>query len=195
MMNDKKGMRSDKYQWIILEVPIDMFAISETVDLDGQLHNLKYSPRFLELNDQAFSRIYEIAKQVLTPRQFVIINMFMKGMTQMEIAKQLGCNQSSITKSLNGNADYKNNNGKKHYGGTNKKMKKYILQDPVLKQIMGEMRVCDDMLWKIRNPNPDKIYCPVTIHANYNIYYMISSLFHNDDEYLAWITSGSPSNT
>lgn len=195
MMKQKREFRSDKYQWIILEVPIDMASISETVDLDNQLHSVKYSTRFSELNDQAFARILEIAEKVLTPRQHTVMTMYLEGMTQTEIANKLGCNQSSITKTLNGNCDYKNANGTKTYGGSKKKLKKYVLQDNIMKQIMAEMRVCDDLLWKMRNPNPDTVYCQPVRHVNSNIYYLISSLFHNDDEYLAWITSGSPSNT
>ena len=49
----------------------------------------------------------------------------------------LNVNQSSITKSLNGNVDYKN--GKKIYGGARKKIRKIIENDDKIKDILQKM--------------------------------------------------------
>jgi predicted transcriptional regulator len=55
----------------------------------------------------------------------------------MEIAKMLNVNQSSITKSLNGNVDYKN--GKRIYGGAKKKLNKITEKDDKIKEILAKM--------------------------------------------------------
>ena len=63
----------------------------------------------------------------------------------MEIAKILNVNQSSITKSLNGNVDYKN--GKKVYGGATKKIKKIIESDDKIKDILSRMNELRSEKW------------------------------------------------
>ena len=63
----------------------------------------------------------------------------------MEIAKKLKVNQSSITKSLNGNVDYKN--GKKIYGGSKKKILKIIESDEKIKQILDKMQEIRAAKW------------------------------------------------
>ncbi len=57
----------------------------------------------------------------------------------------LNVNQSSITKSLNGNVDYKN--GKKIYGGARKKIRKIIENDEKIKEILNRMREVRDEKW------------------------------------------------
>jgi predicted transcriptional regulator len=74
-----------------------------------------------------------------------VIRLYADGYTQMEIAKMLNVNQSSITKSLNGNVDYKN--GKKVYGGARKKIRKIIELDDEIKQILQEMADLRDEAW------------------------------------------------
>jgi hypothetical protein len=63
----------------------------------------------------------------------------------MEIAKILQVNQSSITKSLNGNVDYKN--GKRIYGGCKKKINKIIENDDKIKEILSKMTALRDEKW------------------------------------------------
>jgi hypothetical protein len=57
----------------------------------------------------------------------------------------LNVNQSSITKSLNGNVDYKN--GKKVYGGARKKIRKIIETDERIKEILKKMQDCREEKW------------------------------------------------
>ena len=65
--------------------------------------------------------------------------------TQMEIAKILNVNQSSITKSLNGNVDYKN--GKRIYGGSSKRLRKIIDSDDKIKIILDKMSKIREEKW------------------------------------------------
>ena len=76
---------------------------------------------FLILEDELKEEFWRIADTFLTNRQREVIKHCADGYTQTEIAKLLNVNQSSITKSINGNVDYKNKKGKIIYGGTKKK--------------------------------------------------------------------------
>lgn len=56
----------------------------------------------------------------------------------MEIAKELGVNQSSVVKSLHGNVDYRNG-GKKIYGGITKKLKKAAQKSESIQTILTQI--------------------------------------------------------
>jgi hypothetical protein len=51
----------------------------------------------------------------------------------------------SITKSLNGNVDYKNK--RRVYGGTRKKIKKIIEHDEKIKDLLTKIAACKDEKW------------------------------------------------
>ena len=57
----------------------------------------------------------------------------------------LNVNQSSITKSLNGNVDYKN--GKKIYGGAKKKINKIIQSDEKIMEILRRIADVREEKW------------------------------------------------
>ena len=61
-----------------------------------------------------------------------------EGKTQIEIAKLLHVNQSSITKSINGNTDYRNKN-KRIYGGAKKKIMRLAEKDLEIQNIFRRM--------------------------------------------------------
>jgi transcriptional regulator len=92
----------------------------------------------MELEEELKKEFWRVVDTLLTPRQRQVIRLYADGYTQMEIAKMLNVNQSSITKSLNGNVDYKN--GKKIYGGARKKIIKIIEQDDCIKAILQKMQ-------------------------------------------------------
>jgi predicted transcriptional regulator len=87
----------------------------------------------------------EVVDTLLTSRQREVIRLYADGYTQMEIAKMLDVNQSSITKSLNGNVDYKN--GKKVYGGARKKIRKIIESDEKIKSLLKQMNEIRESKW------------------------------------------------
>jgi predicted DNA-binding protein YlxM (UPF0122 family) len=104
-----------------------------------------YDERMLELEDRLKKEFWRVVDTLLTERQREVIRLYADGYTQMEIAKMLNVNQSSITKSLNGNVDYKN--GKKVYGGARKKIRKIIELDDVIKGILQEMAELRENSW------------------------------------------------
>jgi DNA-binding CsgD family transcriptional regulator len=104
-----------------------------------------YDESLIELEEQLKKEFWRVVDTLLTPRQREVIRLYADGYTQMEIAKMLNVNQSSITKSLNGNVDYKN--GKKIYGGARKKIRKIIENDDKIKEILQKMADCREEKW------------------------------------------------
>lgn len=138
---DKRSNRSDKYQWVLLETVCSNDMMEAFCNEDSIYNRLTggfvYDERMLELEDRLRKEFWRVVDTLLTPRQREVIRLYADGYTQMEIAKMLNVNQSSITKSLNGNVDYKN--GKKIYGGARKKIRKIIENDEAIKGILTEM--------------------------------------------------------
>lgn len=142
---DRLPTRSDKYQYIICEVSVsDEFlgSFCNNDSIASQLNPYGYDERIFDLVDELKKLFWEIADQHMTDRQKQVMHMRADGYTQMEIADMLGVNQSSITKSINGNVDYKNvgEGGKaKVYGGAIKKLKKVMDKHPRIQEILLEL--------------------------------------------------------
>ena len=146
---NKRQNRSDRYQWVLLETVCSNDMMEAFCNEDSIYNRLSggfiYDERMLELEDRLKKEFWRVVDTLLTPRQREVIRLYADGYTQMEIAKMLNVNQSSITKSLNGNVDYKN--GKKIYGGARKKIRKIIELDDSIKEILQEMAELRDEAW------------------------------------------------
>ncbi len=144
----KRRNRSDQYQYLILETACDnsmLEAFSNADSIYDRLNPYAYSEELLDLEDQLKVEFWRIVEECLTDRQKQVIKLNASGLTQMEIAKALGVNQSSITKSLNGNVDYKD--GKKLYGGILKKLQRYMGQDNKVKEILNKINLVRESKW------------------------------------------------
>jgi len=136
----KRKNRSDAYQWVLNEIPYSaemMCGFTNSDSLGNRIEPHMYNERIEELKEELLQEFWKIVKTQLTKRQSAVIELTAEDLTQMEIAKILGVNQSSITKSLHGNVDYKN--GKKVYGGSIKKLQKIMKNDPNIKRILQEI--------------------------------------------------------
>lgn len=146
---ERRKNRSDKYQWVLLETVCSNDMMEAFCNEDSIYNRLSggfiYDERMLELEDRLKKEFWRVVDTLLTPRQREVIRLYADGYTQMEIAKMLNVNQSSITKSLNGNVDYKN--GKKVYGGAKKKINKIIQSDERITEILREMSELRDEQW------------------------------------------------
>jgi len=145
---EKRKNRSDKYQYILLETVCSndmMEAFCNEDSISARLNPFDYNETLIELEEQLKVEFWRVVDTLLTPRQKEVIRLYADGYTQMEIAKMLNVNQSSITKSLNGNVDYKN--GKKVYGGARKKIRKIIENDDKIKDILNKMQAARDEKW------------------------------------------------
>lgn len=132
--------RSDKYQHILVESSCSPDILAEFSDargIAGQFNMTQYNEDLFDLRDDLKVELWRIMKETLTPRQLQVIELCAQGYTQIEIAKMLGVNQSSITKSINGNCDYRN--GKKIYGGAKKKLRKAAAEDVKIQEILKKM--------------------------------------------------------
>lgn len=147
-MAEKRKNRSDSYQYLLLETVCSndmMEAFSNEDSISNRLCPFAYDESVLELEDQLKVEFWRIVDNLLTPRQREVIRLYAEGYTQMEIAKMLNVNQSSITKSLNGNVDYKN--GKRVYGGARKKIKKIIQNDEKIIEILKKISELREQRW------------------------------------------------
>ena len=145
---EKRKNRSDQYQSFFAETSysnemLDIFSNEDSIS--ARLNPFDYNETLLELEEELKKEFWRVVDTLLTPRQKEVIKLYSDGYTQMEIAKMLNVNQSSITKSLNGNVDYKN--GRKIYGGARKKLKKIIENDEKIKEILKKMQECRDEKW------------------------------------------------
>jgi len=148
MVANKRQNRSDRYQYILLETAcsnemLESFCNEDSIS--ARLNPFEYNEDLMELEEELKKEFWRVVDTLLTPRQKEVIRLYADGYTQMEIAKMLNVNQSSITKSLNGNVDYKN--GKKIYGGARKKIRKIIENDEAIKSILVRMAECRDEKW------------------------------------------------
>lgn len=132
--------RSDRYQYLLVESSCSPDMLTEFSDargIAGLLNSCNYNEELLDLKEQLFAAFWRIIRTKLTARQCEVIELYSKGLTQTEIAKKLNVNQSSITKSINGNCDYRS--GKRVYGGAKKKLRRIAAQDPEIQEILSEM--------------------------------------------------------
>jgi predicted transcriptional regulator len=146
---NKRRNRSDKYRYILLETACSNDMMESFCNEESIYNRLTggfiYDERMLELEDRLKKEFWRVVDTLLTCRRREVIRLYADGYTRMEIAKMLNVNQSSITKSLNGNVDYKN--GKKIYGGARKKIKKIIELDDTIKGILQEMSELRENIW------------------------------------------------
>ena len=147
-MINKRSNRSDKYQYILLETACSNDMMEAFCNEDSICHRLnpfEYNESLIDLEDQLKKEFWRVVDTLLTSRQREVIRLYADGYTQMEIAKILNVNQSSITKSLNGNVDYKN--GKRVYGGAKKKINKIIQNDVKIISILQKMEELRNEKW------------------------------------------------
>lgn len=137
----KRKNRSDAYQVYFHESSCSnemLASFSNDDSMNKRLNPFDYDEDILVLEDELKVEFWRIVDSLLTARQKEVIHLSSEGKTQMEIAKILNVNQSSVTKSLNGNVDYKN--GKKTYGGTKRKISKIIQGDKKIIEILNKIK-------------------------------------------------------
>lgn len=135
----RKTNRSNGYQHLFAEQPYSNEMMAEFSEAQGLVEN--YNPedreQLLVLREDLRLAFWALAKEHLTARQYQVIELLAQGFTQIEIAKKLHVNQSSITKSVNGNCDYRN--GRKVYGGVKRKMRRLADKDVKIQEIITQI--------------------------------------------------------
>jgi predicted DNA-binding protein YlxM (UPF0122 family) len=155
-MREKRRTRSSKYQQIFHEIlfaddTLAMFMNEDSIQerLSG---GFSYDERILDLEDKLKERFWELVDNELTERQAQVLHLYSKNYTQNEIAVKLSINQSSVAKSLHGNANYSKNKNDKikkpaMYGGSDKKLKALIDQDEIIQNILEQMHEIRENKW------------------------------------------------
>ena len=153
MVLDRSQSRSSKYQSTLLEIsydPVLLFDYSDSKGYGSHLDNEERADELKGLREELAKAMWDLIKKQMTDRQIEVLTLlFHERLTQVEAASKLKLNQSSINKILNGNKDYsvnKNNSidkNKKSYGGSIKKIRKLIMQDKDIQEILlkiGELQ-------------------------------------------------------
>lgn len=131
----KRENRSAKYQFMFCENLCSHEMLNDFANSEGLMaNNSSYNDELYLLKDKLKVELWKLIDTELTPRQREVIRLYAKGYTQTEIARLLGINQSSITKSIHGNVDYRS--GKRVYGGAKKKLRKLAEKDEAIQSII-----------------------------------------------------------
>lgn len=104
-MSEKRPNRSDKYQHLLLETTVTnemMESFCNDESIQSRLNPFEYNENLIELEEQLKKEFWRLVDTQLTKRQKEVMHLYAEGLTQMEIAKLLQVNQSSITKSAGG---------------------------------------------------------------------------------------------
>jgi DNA-binding CsgD family transcriptional regulator len=147
-MVDRTRNRSDNYQSLFCELCCSPEILNEVANSEGiysKLNPFGYNEEFFELKEQLRMAFWRIVDKELTKRQKQVIKMTSEGMTQMEIAKKLQVNQSSIAKSISGNVEYLNGGKKRNYGGAKKRIKRAAETDPEVLEILAKLADLQDL--------------------------------------------------
>lgn len=138
-MRDRPN-RSDHYQWRIAEVNVSEMMMNNFTNgqsINAALDPFEYNEEIDQLKEELRQEFWKLVEAHCTERQKQICYMIAEGKTQMEMAAILNVNQSSITKSINGNLDY--NKGRRVYGGLIKKIKRYADETPRIQEILKRL--------------------------------------------------------
>lgn len=144
---DFSQSRSDKYQANIIETCIDYKLFSHLPNEEKLFYS---NPLFAEDRDNKINRleeikielankIYSIAEKTLTKKQYQVFTMcYRDGFNQMDAAKKLGQNQSTIHHVLYGNFSRRSG----PYGGCKKRVLKNL--DDETMALFSEMKRLQD---------------------------------------------------
>ncbi len=126
--------RCYEYQYLFFETSIEpefLSDFSNDVGMGCYHSPNEYNEEILDLQEELMKTIWKIAKTGLTKHQFKIVQLMFEGKTQVEAAKILGVQQSTIHKSLHGS------NGVK---GSYKKLKRLVVNDIEIINLLSEIR-------------------------------------------------------
>lgn len=152
---EKRRNRSEAYQVLYHEIACSNDMISSFTN-DDSIHGrltggFSYDETILELEDQLREEFWKIVDTCLTERQREVVHLCADGYTQMEIAKMLKVNQSSVAKQILGNKSYDINElGRKTirtYGGITKRIHKVLEDNQEVKDILAKIAECRAEKW------------------------------------------------
>lgn len=125
-----------------IEISIDPSLLnnfSNEESLTVFFNNYSNSEEIQQLKLELAKEIIIIIETKLTQKQQDVIKLtYLEGKTQNEISTILGRNQSTVSKALQGNIDYRNR--RRRYGGALKKIRKLCANNQKIKDLLLKMR-------------------------------------------------------
>lgn len=132
--------RSQNYQQIFNEIPVateilDIFTNGDSIY--SKLNPFAYNDEIAELQEQLHKELWRVIEHNLNEKQIKIVKLLASGKTQMETARELGINQSSIVKAISG-SQVVTKDGKKgpFAGGIKQKLREVIKTDEKVNLIL-----------------------------------------------------------
>jgi len=120
--------KSKRYQYKFREVGVD--SLDSFRQEDGLYNQELISESSVRYKEEIFRAVLQIADEQLTERQKQILYLrFVRGMTQVQIGKQLKISQSCVSLQINGIPNYVYN--KKH-GGILPKLKRICVEEAAI---------------------------------------------------------------
>jgi hypothetical protein len=146
MHMERRPNRSDRYQQLYCEVMYShdmMGGFSNYDSISSRICPYQYDERVLDLQDQLKKEFWRVVDETLSDSQRKMIRMVGEGATQMEIAKVMQKNQSSIHKALRGSSS---TNGSAT-GGTESKLREACFSDPKIVEILAKIDEIREDKW------------------------------------------------
>lgn len=136
---ERRPQKSDHYQWCFNEIsfPIELLQTFTNDDsVYRRLNPYAYNEEIADLEEQLRVEFWRVIDEALTERQRQVVRLLAEGYTQMEVAKKLNVNQSSVAKQMGGSTKYFENGMKHSYGGIIRKVRKVIETDERIRVIL-----------------------------------------------------------
>lgn len=132
--------RSTAYQHKILELHVDQ-KFFDLRNNDEGLYDSRSDENKTNLKEELRLEIRRLIGSYCTPTQKKVYELICDGYNQTETGKIMNMQQTSVTKCLHGNVNYKNNT---KYGGIIKKMRK-LIEGPEGEKIRRLLLELDDL--------------------------------------------------
>jgi DNA-binding CsgD family transcriptional regulator len=145
MSMEKRPNRSDRYQPLFHEIMYShdmMSGFSNSNSISSRLCPYQYDERLLDLQDQLRKEFWRVVDEALNDKQSQMIKMIGMGATQMEVAKAMEVNQSSVNKNLHGGVSKSNASG-----GIQGKLKEACFSDPKIRDILKRIDEIREEKW------------------------------------------------
>jgi predicted transcriptional regulator len=136
-----------KYQYLLMErtyspeqwISFEPYIVREAERIFELQKDYEY---LLDCEEELMQEVFTLIFIHGTAFQAQVAKMMYDGLNQVDIAKQLGINQSNIHKAMKGNASFSNRIPHKKgvvYGGLKKKLIREVLMSNKIRKLMKEM--------------------------------------------------------
>jgi DNA-binding CsgD family transcriptional regulator len=147
---NRRNPRSSAYQFLLNEISVapDLLdSFSSQDNLYKRLSPFEYSETILDLEEQLRKEFWRIIEENLNEKQQKLVKLIAQGLTQQEVAKILGINQSSASKNLTGSKEVLPDGTVKMYGGISRKLRAAMEKDQAIKDLLAKISDLRDDTW------------------------------------------------